>query len=232
MKNCLAIIPARGGSKRIPKKNIKPFLNIPVINYSIEAAKKTKIFDEIMVSTDDNEICKIAITAGAKVPFLRSKKNSGDKSTLTEVIKEVLKYYLLKGMKFKYFACIYPVAPLIDPKMLQESLKMLMRRNVDAVIPVIAYSHPIQRALKMNRSGKLLMINGKYKDVVTQDIPVRYHDSGQFFLMRTSSFNKKGMIFTDNVLGIKISERLAQDIDNEDDWYLAEMKYSFLHRQV
>lgn len=230
MKNCIAIIPARGGSKRIPKKNIRNFLGKPVIQYSIDAAKKSKIFDEVMVSTDDVKIAKISISSGAIVPFYRSKRNSDDRATMADVIKEVLRFYSKKGVNFQYFACIYAVAPFININILKKSYEMLINHKVDAVIPVIAYSHPIQRALEINKNGKLIMINKKYRKVRTQDLPKRYHDSAQFFFMRTESFLKKKQIFTDNTMAIEVQQQYAQDIDNENDWRNAEIKYQVIKK--
>ena len=143
----IAIIPARGGSKRIPKKNIKDFCGRPIIEYSIEAALKSDIFDEVMVSTDSEEIAEIARMAGAKVPFLRSTKTSDDYASTADVILEVLENYKRKGKEFKYAVCIYPTAPFITSKRLCEGMKLLQEKNGGMVIPIVKFSFPPQRGL-------------------------------------------------------------------------------------
>lgn len=221
----IAIIPARGGSKRIPKKNIRSFLGTPIIKHSIDIALKAKIFDEIMVSTDDSEIAKLSASFGANIPFMRSKKNSDDIATLSSVLKEVLLEYAKNGKHFKYFCCIYPTAPLIDFRLLQKSIKILKNGNFDTVLPVVAYSHPIQRALRISKTGELEMINKKFENTRTQDLSKSFYDAGQFFFMKTESFLQKGKIFTNQVKAIELPQLHSQDIDNEDDWMNAEIKY-------
>ncbi|MEQ8226422.1 MAG: pseudaminic acid cytidylyltransferase, partial [Candidatus Eremiobacterota bacterium] len=146
---CLAIIPARGGSKRIPRKNIKPFLGVPIIKYSIASAIKANCFDEIMVSTDDREIAEYSISCGAKVPFYRSEKTANDFAIVSDVIREVIDEYKKRDCMFKYICCIYPTAPFITPERLHEALKLLKKSNADGVLPVVRFSYPIQRALKI-----------------------------------------------------------------------------------
>jgi N-acylneuraminate cytidylyltransferase len=225
----LAIIPARGGSKRIPRKNIRPFLGKPAISYAIDVAVKTNLFNEVMVSTDDNEIAEVSLALGAKVPFMRSAKNSDDKATLTDVIREVLSEYTRIGKTFNSFCCIYPVTPLLDQKLLINAYSILRDGKFDTVIPIISYSHPIQRALRINHSGKLEMINEEYANTRTQDFQKSYYDAGQFFFMNTKSFLDKWAIFTDNTCGIEVPLLSAQDIDNGEDWRIAEVKYRILH---
>jgi pseudaminic acid cytidylyltransferase len=156
MCNSLAIITARGGSKRIPRKNVKNFLGYPIIKYPIEAAIESKCFDEVMVSTDDKEIALISKKFGAVVPFIRSQSNSGDFSTTADVIEEVLAEYRKRSRSFEYCCCIYPTAPFVTPQLLQKSFRVLKENKADAVLPVVCYSYPIQRALKIER-GKVVM---------------------------------------------------------------------------
>lgn len=226
----LAIIPARGGSKRIPRKNIKLFQGKPAIFYAIDTAKKSKLFDEIMVSTDDDEIAKISASFGAKVPFVRSKKNSDDDAILSDVISEVLLEYAKIGKTFDYFCCIYPVTPLLNPKFLSKAFKILIKGGFDTVMPIVSFGHPIQRALRFNSNNKLEMIDKNYLNTKTQDLQTTYFDPGQFFFMNTKSFLIKKKIFTDNSQGIVIPALNAQDIDNEEDWRMAEVKYRILHK--
>lgn len=154
MKN-LAIITARGGSKRIPRKNIRNFLGKPIIAYSIEAALRSGAFEEVMVSTDDDEIAEISLEFGAKVPFKRSAETSNDTATTTDVIIEVLEEYKKRGMNFDYACCLYPTAPFVRPESLKEGLEAMLREGSDAAIPVVKFSYPIQRALEVNNDGRL-----------------------------------------------------------------------------
>lgn len=225
----LAIIPARGGSKRMPYKNIRPFFGKPVIAYSIEAARACGLFDEIMVSTDDPEIARIAEIYGAKVPFVRSPAASGDFATLTDVITEVLSSYADLGVTFDSFCCILATAPLISAERLSEGSEMLENKSYDSVFPVLKFSYPIQRALRIN-SGKVYMTSPEFALSRSQDLEPRYHDSGQFYWMKTSEFERQKKLFADNSGAIILSEMEVQDIDNEEDWALAELKYKMLSK--
>jgi pseudaminic acid cytidylyltransferase len=224
----LAIIPARGGSKRIPRKNIKKFLGKPIIAYSIEAANESGLFNEIMVSTDDKEIALIAREYGAKVPFLRSKKNANDYATTADVLLEVIQTYNSHGKIFDNIACIYPTAPFITPIKLQQAFEQLTNNNLDAVFPVVKYNYPIQRSLKVC-DDKLEFFHPEFEKTRSQDLEIAYHDVGQFYFLRTSSLQSNKSIFSKNTGGIIISEMEAQDIDNAIDWKLAEIKYELLN---
>ena len=162
MTKCIAIITARGGSKRIPRKNIKDFCGQPIIKYSIDAAKKSGCFDEIMVSTDDQEIVAIVKKFGANVPFLRSQKTSSDFASTEEVIEEVVLEYQKIGQNFDYLCCIYPTAPFISSKKIKEAYELILKTGVDSVLPIVKFSYPIQRALKIENKFniKLKMISG------------------------------------------------------------------------
>ena len=225
----LCIIPARGGSKRIPKKNIKSFLGKPIIAYSIEAAIQSKLFTEIMVSTDCQETAEIALEYGAKVPFLRSKENSNDFATTYDVIKEVIDEYKKNEVNFKNICCIYACAPFVTANKLKQAYQELSNRKVDAIFPVIEYSFPIQRAIKIN-NGKIKLFNTKYLNTRSQDLEKSYHDAGQFYWMKTDEILKKGKIITDNCSSIIITELEGQDIDTEIDWKLAELKFKLLKK--
>ncbi len=223
----LAIIPARGGSKRIPKKNIKPFLGKPIIAYSIEAAKTSHLFDEVMVSTDDDEVAEIARLYGAKVPFRRSTKNANDFAVLSDVIEEVIKSYLDQGRHFNNACCLLPTAPFVSPKTITEAYQKLIENNFDSVFPILEYSFPIQRSLKM-MDDKVSMLWEEFLNSRSQDLEPRYHDSGQFYWLNINAFNNNKKLFTANSGGIVISELHAQDIDTETDWKLAEIKYKLM----
>lgn len=223
----LAIIPARGGSKRIPRKNIKPFLGKPIIAYSIEAAIKSNLFDEVMVSTDDEEIAEIAKKYGAKVPFLRSAKKADDFATLSDVIDEVLCDYSKQDKNFTSFCCILPTAPFVTLNKIKEAYQKLINKNFDSVFPVLEFSYPIQRSLQIE-NDKTMMVWDEYLNTRSQDLDLRYHDAGQFYFLNTAHFLKEKKLFTSNTGALIISELEAQDIDTESDWKLAEMKYKLL----
>ena len=223
----LAIIPARGGSKRIPRKNIKDFLGKPIIAYSIEAALKSGLFDDVMVSTDDKEIAEIAIKYGAKVPFLRSEKNADDYATTVDVLIEVIEKYKVQGRNFENIACLYPSAPFTTSIKLQEAYKILISKKLDSVFPVIPFSFPIQRSLKL-KDGKVEYFYPEFENSRSQDLEMAYHDAGQFYFINTSNLLINKSILSKNTGVIVISELEAQDIDNETDWKIAEIKYELL----
>lgn len=220
----VAIITARGGSKRIPRKNIKPFLGHPIIKYSIDAAIQSNCFDEIMVSTDDKEIAEISQRLGAKIPFMRSDATSNDFATTPDVIEEVLVEYRKMGYEFGYACCIYPTAPFITPAKLKEGFNLLKEKGADSVLPVVRFSYPIQRALKIE-DGRLLMIWPENLNKRSQDLMPAYHDVGQFYWLKVESFLKERVLFGKHTVPLEVPESEVQDIDNEEDWKIAEMKY-------
>ena len=220
----ICIIPARGGSKRIPRKNIKEFLGIPIIAYSIQAALDSGLFDEVMVSTDDLEIADIAKKYGAKVPFMRSVNNSDDFATTFDVIKEVINYYKEQSIEFDNLCCLYSCAPFVNPKVLLRAYNQLTKKNFDTVFPIIPFSFPIQRALRVNQ-GKVSMILEANLNIRSQDLEKSFHDSGQFYWCNTKQLLISKKLITSNSGGIEISELDAQDIDTDMDWDLAELKY-------
>ena len=227
MSKSVAIITARGGSKRIPRKNIKNFCGQPIIKYSIDAALKAGCFDEVMVSTDDEEIAEIARKFGAKVPFVRSQKNSDDYSTTADVIKEVILEYQKLGQDYEYLCCIYPTAPFVTSNLLSNSIKKLIETDADCVLPIVKYSYPIQRSLKI-ANGKAVMNWPENYLKRSQDLEPIYHDSGQFYSMKSSSLLEQMVLFAKNTIPVIIPETEVQDIDNEEDWKIAEIKYKML----
>ncbi|OFX53634.1 MAG: pseudaminic acid cytidylyltransferase [Bacteroidetes bacterium GWA2_30_7] len=228
MKN-LAIIPARGGSKRIPRKNIKDFLGKPIIAYSIETAIESGLFEEIMVSTDDHEIAEIAIKCGAKVPFFRSEKTANDFAHIAEVIEEVLETYKSENKQFENFCCIFSTAPFIKKSRLKDGFELMLKNNFDSVFPVLKFSYPIQRALKIENE-KVSMILPENFSKRSQDLMPTYHDSGQFYWMKTKEFYRQKRVFAENSGAIILSDMEVQDIDTIEDWEVAEMKYRLLNK--
>lgn len=225
----LAIIPARGGSKRIPRKNIKDFKGKPIIAYSIEAAINSNLFDEIMVSTDDNEIAEVAQKFGAKTPFLRSKENANDFASLVDVVLEVVLKYKEKGRSFDYICCILPTAPLIKPDRIKEALSKLINKDLESILPVVDFSYPILRALEFDHEEHLKMVWPEFLESRSQDLKPTFHDSGSFYWVRLSALVQQKTLFCRNGGAIILPEIEVQDIDNEVDWRLAELKYQLLN---
>lgn len=225
MKN-IAIIPARGGSKRIPGKNIKSFMGKPIIAYSIETALQTNLFDEVMVSTDDEEIARIALQYGAKVPFIRSSQTAGDFATLADVLSEVIDCYREKGTGIVNLCCILPTAPLLRASHIESAYKLFEQDKLTSVCPVVEFSYPILRALKLDHDNKLRMIWPEHLQTRSQDLPKAYHDSGTFYWVNALALKQEGSVFTQNGSAIILSEDEVQDIDTETDWHMAELKYS------
>ncbi len=224
----LAIITARGGSKRIPRKNIKEFNGKPIMAYSIEAAAGSGVFDKVMVSTEDEEIAEIAKLYGAEVPFYRSEQTAGDFATTTDVLNEVIAEYEKRGEKFDIIACIYPTAPFITPARLREAVDQLKQSEADSLIPVVRFSFPPQRAMEI-RDGLLVFRQPEYMNSRSQDLTPHYHDVGQFYVFRTEAFKVNQRIMAGKILPMELPETEVQDIDNPVDWQLAELKYKLIH---
>jgi N-acylneuraminate cytidylyltransferase len=223
MKN-LCIIPARGGSKRIPRKNIKEFLGKPIIAYSIETALRTGLFDEVMVSTDDMEIAEVAKKFGAKVPFMRSAEAASDFASTADVLKEVLCKYNELGHEFDNFCCFYATAPLVQRKDVESAFERLQQSDFTCVYPVVQFSYPIWRCLDIAEDGTMKRHWPHFENSRSQDLPKEYHDTGTFYWYKTQEW------LTGNVKigGIIVDETSIQDIDTETDWKLAEMKYKLI----
>jgi pseudaminic acid cytidylyltransferase len=224
----IAIITARGGSKRIPRKNIKLFCGQPIINYSIIAALESRLFDEVMVSTDDIEIAEHAKKMGANVPFMRSVQNSNDFAGTADVICEVIEAYNSIGINFEKGCCIYPTAPFLSPKTLKIAFEIFIENSFDVVFPAIQYSYPIQRSIRLLNNGKVEMLWPENYSKRSQDFEPIFHDVGQFYWFNSQTMLVKKRLFTDNTGIIEIGEMISQDIDNEEDWQLAELKFKKL----
>lgn len=224
----LAMITARGGSKRIPRKNVKEFCGKPILLYSIEAALNAGVFDEVMVSTDDEEIAALAREAGASVPFFRSEETANDYASTDEVIMEVLKEYEKRGQEFESFCCIYPTAPFITPGRLKEAMELL--ETADSVMPVVPFSYPPQRGLVVNESGYVERQFPQYATTRSQDLEKVYHDCGQFYACKTIPFIEAGTTDVEKLVPLILSEMEVQDIDTLEDWELAEIKYQRIYK--
>lgn len=225
----IAIITARGGSKRIPKKNIKEFCGKPIIAYSIQAALESKAFDEVMVSTDSEEIAYIAKQYGASVPFFRSAATSNDYATTADVITEVLEEYEKAGREFDAFACIYPTAPFVTGEKLADAVKLL--DDADAVISVVRFSFPPQRAFVIHE-GNVSFQYPEYERARSQDLEPIYHDCGQFYMCNVKKFLEKHSLILPRTKPYELPDEEVQDIDTMSDWEIAEAKYNVLHKGV
>ena len=201
----VAIITARGGSKRIPRKNIKDFCGKPILAYSIEAALQSGMFDRVMVSTEDEEIAEIARRYGGEVPFFRSGNTSGDYATTNDVLLEVLEEYGKRGEHFELGCCIYPTAPFVTAGKLEDAVKLLLDSDADTLIPVVRFSYPPQRAMLV-REGKLVFGHPEFLDSRSQDLEPHYHDVGQFYVFRTENFRRNRKLMVGNILPLVVSE--------------------------
>jgi len=226
--NALAIIPARGGSKRIPRKNIRPFLGKPIAAYSIQTALNCSLFAQVMVSTDDDQIAHIAKEYGASVPFLRSPETSNDYAGIAEVLIEVIEGYEVMGRRFETICCLLPTAPLITESDLRSAFEKLSAGGFDSVFPVTRFQYPIWRSLRMEEDRVLMNWPENYPKR-SQDLPQAYHDCGQFYWLRVDRFLKVRRVFTENSGAIELPATRVQDIDTEDDWRICELKYKLMH---
>ena len=226
----IAIITARGGSKRIPKKNIRDFCGKPILAYSIEAALQAGVFETVMVSTDSEEIARVALAYGAEVPFYRSEKTSGDYATTNDVLLEVLAEYEKRGQTFDLTCCIYPTAPFVTGKKLRNAVEQLSASDADTILGVVPFSFPPQRAMVV-REGRLVFEYPEYLDTRSQDLVPHYHDAGQFSIMKTERYLVNRKVLLGKILPLVLDEMEVQDIDNETDWEIAEIKYRMMSGQ-
>lgn len=223
----VAIITARGGSKRIPGKNKKKFCGKPILEYSIEAAIQSGIFSEVMVSTDDEEIKEIALLAGAKVPFMRSEKTANDFAPTIEVLAEVLEEYRKCGEHFDYMACLYPTAPFVTSEKLRKAFYLLKEKSATQVMPVVSFSFPPLRGMVIEKE-ELVMKWPEHRYTRSQDLDTLYHDCGQFYFYDVEKFLAVGGRVENNIVPLVMPELEVQDIDNETDWKIAEIKYQLM----
>lgn len=225
--SCIAIITARGGSKRIPKKNIKDFFGKPMLAYAIESAKKSGIFDEIMVSTDSEEIAEVAKKYGAAVPFMRSEKTANDFATTYDVLEEVVKEYKKIGKQFDKLCCIYPCVPFLSSEMLKKSWDLFGISKADALQPVCKYPAPIEWAMKIEND--LLVPNDRDALIIrSQDLVPKYFDVGMFYFCDISVMLKEHTVVPSKTAAYIIDEMECQDIDTPEDWINAEIKYKII----
>lgn len=226
----IAIIPARGGSKRIPRKNIKNFHGKPLIAYSIEAARKSNCFDRIIVSTDDLEIAEIAKSYGAEVPFLRPEEIADDFATTLDVMKHAVSWCQKNEMCVVNVCCIYATAPFLLPQYIQQGLKSLTTNSVKYAFSATSFPFPIQRAIKLGQNDQVNMFQPEHLNTRSQDLEEAYHDAGQFYWGTAEAFLEKAAFFAGHSIAIKLPRKRVQDIDTPEDWELAELLYNVLNK--
>lgn len=224
----IAIIPARGGSKRIPGKNIRNFLGKPIIGYSIEGALQSGLFDRVIVTTDSEKVAETASSFGAEIPFIRSADLSDDYATMTDVMLDCVEKLLNDNYKFDMFCCLMPTAPFIFPELLVDANKLTLDPNNDAVISVSEYPFPIQRAFVRNERGFLTLREPEFEMRRSNDLEPAYHDAGQFYFLRLKPFLEQNRFFMSASKPFILPPHMVQDIDTEDDWIYAEQLYETL----
>ena len=224
----LAVIPARGGSKRIPRKNIKSFCGKPMIAWSIEAAKASDCFDRIVVSTDDEEIKEVATEYGAEVPFMRPAELSDDHTGTTAVIAHAIEWLQQKGHAFDNVCCLYATAPFVESEDLRRGLELLKHEDCDYVFSVTDYAFPIQRAIRITPDSRIEMFNPEHFNTRSQDLEEAYHDAGQFYWGTASAWIEKRTIFGPSSVPLILPRSRVQDIDTTEDWARAELMFQVL----
>lgn len=227
----LAVIPARGGSKRIPRKNIKLFNDLPIIAYSIRAALASGCFDEVIVSTDDEEIASVAREYGASVPFFRPAELSGDFVPTIPVVKHAIEWFEEQQVFFDEVCCIYATAPFLQPNSLKAALETLLAGNINYCFSGTAYSFPIQRAVKLNEKGRVEMFFPEHFLTRSQDLEESYHDAGQFYWGLVNAWKQAQPIFSSESELYRLPGYLVQDIDTPEDWVRTELMHKVLSQQ-
>ena len=225
----IAVIPARGGSKRIPRKNIKEFSGRPMIAWAITSAIKSKLFDNVIVSTDDEEIADIARKWGAETPFTRPVELSDDITPTVPVIAHAVRFAIESGRDIEFLCVIYPCVPFLQENDLVDAFNLMKKNNADFVYPVTEYAHPIQRAMRQLSSGQMQFVNPENELTRTQDLEKTFHDSGQFYWGKSSAWLEQKKMHTDG-LGMSIPNWRVVDIDTMDDWKRAEDLYKMRNK--
>jgi pseudaminic acid cytidylyltransferase len=228
----LAVIPARGGSKRIPRKNIKVFCGKPMIAWSIEAALQSACFDRVIVSTDDAEIADVARQYGASVPFLRPAELSDDHTGTIPVIRHAIEWFNAQGQTVDEACCLYATAPFVNADDLRRGLDVLQANNCDYAFSVTSYAFPIQRAIRVTEQGRVEMFSPEHFNARSQDLQEAYHDAGQFYWGRAEAWCEGRMIFSPGSMPVMLQRHRVQDIDTPEDWVRAEWLFKAMQAHV
>lgn len=226
----IAVIPARGGSKRIPRKNIKPFCGKPMIAWSIEAARASGCFDRIIISTDDEEIAEVALQHGAEVPFMRPDALADDYAGTIPVVKHAIEAMATSGCDPEFVCCIYATAPFVSADDLRSGLHLLRESDADYAFSVTSYAFPIQRAVKVTPGARVEMFNPQHFNTRSQDLEEAYHDAGQFYWGRARAWCDGKVLFTPGSIPVVLPRYRVQDIDVEEDWVRAEWMYAAMRK--
>lgn len=227
----LAVIPARGGSKRIPRKNIRLFCGKPIIAWSIEAALKSECFDKIIVSTDDEKITEIARQYGAEVPFYRPLELSNDYIGTIPVVHHAIDWFGKLDIIFDEVCCIYATAPFLTPQDIQEGLRLLLSNDCDYVFSVTRFQFPIQRAIKINDTGRVEMFQPEHFNTRSQDLEEAYHDAGQFYWGIEEAWKEERIVFSNRAIPYILPHYRVQDIDTFEDWVRAEQLFKIIQQK-
>lgn len=227
----LAVIPARGGSKRIARKNIRPFCGKPIIAYSIEAAIESNLFDHVIVSTDDEEIAEIAKQHGAEIPFMRPAKLADDHTGTNAIAKHAIEWYRNNGSNIDYTCCIYATAPMLQANYLKQGFYQLQTNNTEYAFAVTTYDFPVQRALTITETGTIEALDDNAIAMRSQDLKECVHDAGQFYWGKSNAFVNELPLMSDHASAVILPRYRAQDIDTEEDWLQAELMYKALATQ-
>lgn len=228
----IAIIPARGGSKRILRKNIKLFCGKPMIAWSIEAALQSACFDHVVVSTDDAEIAEVARQYGATVPFMRPAELSDDYTGTIPVIRHAIEWFNRQGQRIEEACCLYATAPFVSADDLRRGLGVLQGNDCDYVFSVTSYAFPVQRALRLTEQGRVAMLNPEHFNTRSQDLDEAYHDAGQFYWGCAEAWLHGKMIFSPDSLPVLLPRHRVQDIDTPEDWVRAEWLFKAMQAQA
>lgn len=228
----LAVIPARGGSKRIPRKNIKLFCGKPMIAWSIEAALESGCFDQVVVSTDDAEIAAVALQHGAQVPFMRPANLSDDHTGTTAVIAHAINWYVEQDQQPDKVCCLYATAPFVSTENLRQGLTVLTDTGADYAFSVTSYAFPIQRAIRISGTNRVEMFNPEHFATRSQDLEEAYHDAGQFYWGQAQAWLNNKLIFSPGSAPIKLPRHRVQDIDTPEDWLRAEWLFKALQESI
>jgi pseudaminic acid cytidylyltransferase len=227
----VAIIPARGGSKRIPNKNIKVFAGQPIISYSINAAKDSKLFDRIILSTDSKEIAEIGKSYGAEVPFMRPSELADDYTGTADVLIHALNWLNVHDKFYNYFCCIYATAPFVNKVYINKAFDILRENKAVSAFPVTSFPYPIFRALKIDTNNRVKMFWPEHLHSRSNDLSEAYHDAGQFYWCDTEKFLKEEIVFSSDSVPVILPRYLVQDIDTPEDWETAEKLFLTLKNQ-
>lgn len=228
----LAVIPARGGSKRIPRKNINSFCGKPMIAWSIEAALQSACFDQIIVSTDDTEIAEVALQYGATVPFMRPVELSDDYTGTIPVISHAIGWFKAQGQQIDEVCCLYATAPFVRPEDIRRGLDTLTDEGCDYAFSVTSYAFPIQRAIRINDESRVEMFNPEHFNTRSQDLEEAWHDAGQFYWGQADAWASNKMIFSPDSVPVRLERHRVQDIDTPEDWLRAELMFKAMQAKT